>query len=437
MVIEANASDGGTASSVQFQADKFAIWNGSSSSAPFIVDSGVVYIDTARIKDGSIAAAKIGSLSADVITTGAMSAERITSGTMDAARISGGVIQSTDLSTSGSTTINGDNITTGTVDAQFLDADLIVSTDLGASGSTVIDGSRITTGQIDADRINVTDLSLPTVNKKVTGTTIGGFQNDTMRLAQVGEIGTEPGVYIGYVRVFGGNGQVKTLSIAAGDGTYGSSGTQLLSTGNAYNNGPNSSTLPMADTGGLQYHSNRAEYWSGIARFQTTNAIAQLSVTFIKRSANTVPTNLYIHAQGDGGTRYLTSVEYAFQRLTLNEPNQFTFTDLTNQATSTTFTSNTITLTGSGFSGGTATVSGGTGAQYKLNSGSYQSPGSFTVTNGDTITLKNQSSSSGGVTTHVTLTVNGITDQYSVTTTGGSSPPPFTPPGGPGGGPLP
>ena len=263
------------------------------------------------------------------------------------------------------------------------------------------------------------------------GTTIGGFFNDVMRLAQVGEIGTEPGVYIGYVRVFGGNGQVKTLSIAAGDGTYGGTGNQLLSTGDAYNNAPNSSTLPMADTGGLQYHSNRAEYWSGIARFQTTNAIAQISVTFIKRSANTVPTNLYVHAQGDGGIRYLTSVEYAFQRLTLNEPNQFTFTDLTGQATSTVFTSNTITLTGSGFSGGTATVSGGSGAQYKLNSGSYQSPGSFTVTNGDTITLKNQSSSSGGVTTNVTLTVNGVVDIYSVTTA--SSGPPPGPPGGGGG----
>ena len=196
----------------------------------------------------------------------------------------------------------------------------------------------------------------------------------------------------------------------------------------------------MADQGGLQYHSNRAEYWAGIARFQTTNAIAQISVTFIKRSANSVPTHLYVHAQGDGGTRYLTSVEYSFQRLALNQPNQFTFTDLTNQATSTVFTSNTITLSGTQFSGGTAVVSGGTGAQYKVNSGSYQSPGSFTVTNGDTITLKNQSSSSGGVTSHVTLTVNGVTDVYSVTTTGGGSPPsnpPFGPPGGPGGGPAP
>ena len=442
MVIEANASDSGTGTAVQFQADKFAIWDGSGASstnsvAPFIVDSGVVYIDSARIKDGTITNAKIADATIDnAKITGTLNAGKIVSGVMSADRIDGGVIQSTDLANGSTTTIHGSLIETGTINANKITSGSFVSpADIGSSGSTTIDGGRITTGLINANRINVTDLVLPTINKVVSGSSIGGFQNNVMRLAQVGEIGTEPGIYQGYVRVFGGNGQVKTLSIAAGDGTYGGAGNQLLSTGNAYNNAPNSSTLPMSNTGGLQYHSNRAEYWSGIARFQTTNAIAQISVTFIKRSANSVPTNLYVHAQGDGGTRYLTSVEYSFQRLALNEPNQFTFTDLTNQNTSTVFTSNTITLSGTQFSGGTAVVSGGVGAQFKINSGSYQNAGSATVVNGDTITLKNLSSSSGGVTSHVTLTVNGITESFDVTTTGSSSPPPSNPPFGPPSGP--
>ena len=60
MVIGSNASSGnGAQSYVQFQADKFAIWSGSSSTAPFIVSSGVVYIDDARIKDGAITNARI------------------------------------------------------------------------------------------------------------------------------------------------------------------------------------------------------------------------------------------------------------------------------------------------------------------------------------------------------------------------------------------
>jgi len=424
MVIEANATDSGTtATAVQFVADKFAIWDGSGASssnsvAPFIVDSGVVYIDTARIKDGSIESAKIGTLSADKITFGTMHGDRITAGTINANRINGGVIQSTDLSNNTSTVIHGGNITTGTIDAAFLDADLIVSTDLGSSGSTVIDGSRITTGLINADRINVTDLVLPTVNKTVSGSTIGGFVNNDMRLAQVGEIGTEPGIYQGYVRVFGGNGQVKTLSIATGDGTYSAtgSGTDLSGAADAYNNAPNSSTLPMADTGGLQYHSNRAEYWAGIARFQTTNAIAQISVTFIKRSANTVPTHLYVHAQGDGGTRYLTSVEYSFQRLALNQPDQFTFTPVTGAASNTTYTSNTITLSGSGFSGGTATLTG-TGATFSINGGSYTT-GSVTVANGDTITVRVISTTVAGGTRTGTVNVAGTIGAYSVTRAG-------------------
>jgi hypothetical protein len=434
MVIEANATDSGTTSTaVQFVADKFAIWDGSgaaasNSIAPFIVTAATtingesvpagVYMTNAFIKNGSIESAKIGTLSADKITFGSMHGDRITAGTINANRINGGVIQSTDLSNNTSTVIHGGNITTGTIDAQFLDADLIVSTDLGSGGSTVIDGSRITTGLINADRINVTDLVLPTVNKKVSGTVIGGFANNQMRLAQVGEIGTEPGIYQGYVRVFGGNGQVKTLSIAAGDGTYGSSGTDLLSGGNAYSNHPNSGTLPMADTGGLQYHSNRAEAWAGIARFQTTNAIAQISVTFIKRSANSVPTNLYVHAQGDNGTRQLSSVEYSFQRLALNQPDQFTFTDLVNQAVSTTFTSNTITLSGSGFTGGTATITG-TGATFSINGGSYTT-GSVTVSNGDTITVRVLSASTNSTPRSGEVNVAGTSESYSVTTVAGS-----------------
>ena len=434
MVIEANASDSGTGTAIQFQADKFAIWDGSgasatNSTAPFIVDSGIVYIDTARIKDGTITNAKIADATIDnAKITATLDAAKITAGTIDAARIDAQFIKSTDLSTGGSTNINGANITTGTIQAARIDASFIQSTDLGSGGSTTIDGSRITTGQIDADRINVTDLVLPTVNKVVSGATVGSFPSNQMTLRQVGEIGTEPGIYMGYVRVFGGNGQVKTLSIAAGDGTYGSSGTDLLSGGNAYNNAPTTSTLPMADTGGLQYHSNRAEAWAGIGRFTSTYAIAQISVTFIKRSGTSAPANLYIHAQGDNGTRYLTKVEYAFQRLALNQPDQFTFTDLSNQATSTVFTSNTITLGGSGFSGGTASVAGSGTAKMSINSGSYIT-GTATVQSGDTISLQVTSSTFAGATTSAILTITDVTDTYSVTTTAGSPPP-----GGGGGG---
>ena len=85
MVIENTASSAGdnSGSAIQFRADKFAIWNatgsdaGSGSVAPFILDSGVVYIDMARIKDAAITNAKIGDLSADKINTGTLAAARL------------------------------------------------------------------------------------------------------------------------------------------------------------------------------------------------------------------------------------------------------------------------------------------------------------------------------------------------------------------------
>ena len=425
-----NEQNNTSTSNIIFEANQVTIRNPHGSNVtPFTVLTSTdsngnpagVYIDTAFIKDAAISAAQIGTVNADTITTGDMSAARITSGTMDAARISGGVIQSTDLSTNGSTTIHGGNIITNTISANAINASFIQASDLGASGSTTIDGSRITTGQISADRIDVEDLILPTINKKVTGGVIGGFANNDMRLAQVGEIGTERGIYMGYVRVFGGSGQVKTLSIAIGDGTYSSSGsgTQLSGAADAYTNGPTNTTLPMLDTGGIQYHSNRAEAWAGIGRFENTYAVAQISVTFKKISANTIPTRLYIHAQGDGGTRYLSSVEYSFQRLALNQPEQFTFNDVTNNMQfNTVMYSNTITLAGSGFISGTATLTGHNTRAMSINGGSYQQTPA-TVSVGDTIRLKVTSGSlQNGVTRSATLNIQGVTETFSVTNQG-------------------
>ena len=424
--------------SIVFEANQVVIRDtnsGGTNIQPFVVLTSTdsdgnapgVYINSAFIKNAAITAAQIDSLSAGLVNAVAIDAGSITAGTLAAARLDSSVIVATDLSTGGSTTINGANITTGTIDAARLDADVIVSSDLGSSGSTTIDGSRITTGQIDAARINVTDLVLPAVHNKITGTAVGGFLNNQMRLAQVGAIGTEPGLYQGYVRIYGGTGQVKTLSFAVGDGTYSSTG-ELDSDNGVYTNGPTNTTLPMVDVGGIQYHSNRAEAWAGIARFENNQAVAQLSVTFRKRSGTSRTANLYVLAQGDGGTRYLDSVEYAFTRLAVNEPIPFTFTDQTGVNTNTVITSNTITLTGAGFTGGTVTLTSAATAQFKVNSGSYQT-GSATVATGDTITLQVTSSSSAGTGKSATITCNNVSDTFSVTTAGGGSPP-----GGGGGG---
>jgi hypothetical protein len=155
------------------------------------------------------------------------------------------------------------------------------------------------------------------VHNVVGGTTIGYWLNNTMRVKRVGAIGTEPGIYTGYVRVFGAGGQVKTLEIVAGDGTFGSGSFYQIRSDFAYDSGtedghPNQ--IPIVTTGGAQFASGASKYWSRVNRFDETYSIAQLSFSFRKTSSNTTTTYLYVNAQGDGSFRYLNSVEYAFYR---------------------------------------------------------------------------------------------------------------------------
>lgn len=397
-----------------------------------------VYIDAAFIKDAAITAAQIGSLSAELVNAVAIDADSITTGTIDAEFLDSDVIVSTDLANGSTTTIHGSLIETGSISANAIVSGSFISpADVGQSGSTTIHGSRIATGTIDADKINVTDLVLPVAHNKVTGTTIGTFAHNSMTVREIGSIGTKPGLYDGYVRITGSDTQVKTLSFFIGDGTFSSTG-EIDSDAGTYNNAPNSQNLPMADIGGVQYHSNRAEAWAGIARFQTAQATAQLAVTFRKRSDTGRTAKLYVLAQGDGGARSLDSVEYAFTRLAVNEPVPFTFSDVTQSATSTVHTHAAITLTGAGFTGGTLTLTGDSSAEFRIDSGSYQT-GSATVEAGDTFQVRMTSSSSQGTTVSCTVTVNNVSDTFSITTatTGsppGPTPPPFGPPPGPGGG---
>ena len=437
-----------SSTNIIFEAEQVTIRNTNSGGAnvqPFSVLTSTdsdgnppgVYMTSTVIKKASIEAAQIGSLSADLVNAVAIDADSITTGTVDAQFLDADVIVSTDLANGSSTTIHGSLIETGSISANAIVSGSFISpADVGQSGSTTIHGSRIATGTIDADKINVTDLVLPVAHNKVTGTTIGTFAHNVMTVREVGSIGTKPGLYDGYVRITGSDTQVKTLSFFIGDGTFSSTG-EIDSDGGTYNNAPNSQNLPMADIGGVQYHSNRAGAWAGIDRFQTAQATAQLAVTFRKRSDTGRTAKLYVLAQGDGGARTLDSVEYAFTRLAVNEPVPFTFSDETQRPTSTVHTHAAITLTGAGFTGGTLTLTGDSSAEFKINSGSYQT-GSASVVSGDTFTVRMTSSSSQGTTVNCTVTVNNVSDTFSITTatTGsppGSPPPSSPPPGGPSG----
>ena len=90
MLIGANANSGSNLQSyVQFQADKFAIWSGSSNIAPFIVSGGTVFIKDAMIQDAAITNAKIlnGTIEEAKIANGAITEAKIGDAEITTAKI--------------------------------------------------------------------------------------------------------------------------------------------------------------------------------------------------------------------------------------------------------------------------------------------------------------------------------------------------------------
>jgi hypothetical protein len=284
---------------------------------------GDLAISSAKIIDGAILRAKIADAAIDDAKIANLSATKITSDLIDTARINvtglinaGGLIVSSDLSTNGATVIHGGNIQTNTIQASSLTITPVVAggsaADINANVTT-INGGKITTNSITADRINVTDLALEFTAATVSGATLGAWQNNTMRLLKVADIGTEAGVYHIMCRVFGSSGQVKTLSIVAGDGTFGSGSSFELRSDFAYTDGTQP-TIPTADQGYAQYHSGQSQYWSAIDRFDSANEMVQKDFIVRKVSSTSRTLRLYILAQGDGSNRYLSNVQYGVYR---------------------------------------------------------------------------------------------------------------------------
>lgn len=93
-------------------------------------------------------------------------------------------------------------------------------------------------------------------------------------------------------------------------------------------------------------------------------------------------------------------------------PDQFVFNDQTGVELSTVITSNIITVSGITVASPISITGGGT---YSINGGAYTNVAS-NVINGDTITVRQTSSSSYSTKTDATLTIGGVSDTFSVTT---------------------
>jgi hypothetical protein len=135
MVIGSNANSGsGAQSYVQFRADKFAVWSGSASVAPFIISSGVVYIDDARIKDGAITNARIAN---GTIETAKIGDAQITTAKIANLQVTNALIADATIEDAKINTLNATKINAGLINSLRINVDTLnvkhfdnVSTDI-------------------------------------------------------------------------------------------------------------------------------------------------------------------------------------------------------------------------------------------------------------------------------------------------------------------
>jgi hypothetical protein len=201
MVIGSNASSGsGAQSYVQFRADKFAIWNGASGTAPFIVSGGTVFIDSARIQDGAITNARIANLAVEegkianlAVTTGKIGNLAVTTAKIEDLAVTNAKINNLSATKITSDLLNSDRIDVDTLNVKHFDnvsADIFNQTG-GTVPLAVYNSASQYNGSYPGDVINsVEAVYLPiTVNNVRNGATyqvlysavLGDVRNGTLQ----------------------------------------------------------------------------------------------------------------------------------------------------------------------------------------------------------------------------------------------------------------
>ena len=241
MVIGSSASNGsGAQSYVQFQADKFAIWSGSTNVAPFIVSGGSVFIDDARIQNGAINTARIADLAVEEAKIGnlAVTAAKIANATITTAKIANAQITNALINDLDAGKINAGTISSARIDVDTLNVKFFANTSSkiynhlststavplirygsairGAGGSTTYTGSNSSFVPVTITDVR-NNASYTAVLSAVLGNVSGGsvhfsLDNSNWTTASGGEssIYWNAGTYRGYVYTY--QGQITGLS---------------------------------------------------------------------------------------------------------------------------------------------------------------------------------------------------------------------------------
>lgn len=151
----------------------------------------------------------------------------------------------------------------------------------------------------------------------------------------------------------------------------------------------------------------------------TSDAIVSLGSTTDLWGTTWTPAEIaamgaHVTVQGTGTSAGVGTASIDFLRVTVyyDQPNAFTFVDVTNQPLSTSVESNAQTIAGLSGSANVVVTSG----QWSKNGGAYTSAAG-TVVNTDVVKVRHTTSGLFGTTVNTTLDVNGVTDTFSSTTT--------------------
>lgn len=246
-----------------------------------IADAAIV---NAKIADAAVDNAKIANLDAAKITTGSLSANRI--------NVDGATIVAN---------------SSGQLEVDEISANKVTAGVLNASDVSVVNlnASEIVAGSIVSDRIDVTDLLLPTGGGTITGSALGSFATNTANQYKYAmSVGVGYGYYTGFVRLTGGTNHVKSV--------------YLYFTVNNTNTPGSTSTAKLGGTTQLNqiiYQTPRTDQLPGhILRFFSNSDSTNIPISFV----NTVTTgtvHLWVLGNGDSGPDTFGSVEARFFRL--------------------------------------------------------------------------------------------------------------------------
>jgi len=125
--------------------------------------------------------------------------------------------------------------------------------------------------------------------------------------------------------------------------------------------------------------------------------------------------NVTVQAKDYGGNASTLAIAVTVTQIDTT-PDAFTFTNVSNATLSTVYTSNTVTLSGLAVGFNISASVSGTGFTYSKNGGAYQAAGSFTVQNGDTLTLRDTSPSANNLHNDATITVGTYSTTWQVAT---------------------